>query len=146
MGLLKIEDVTHWSIPVNNLEESEEFYGEVLGLEHQGRLGNSRMTCYKVAEHRILLCERKNQQDVAAQSEEQVHHSFTVSAETLAQACKLFRERQVPIDGLVHRGQGFFTGRELYFFDPSGNRLELRDPTWSDGMPELTVEELAQQA
>ena len=25
MGLLNIEDVTHWSIPVNNLEESEEF-------------------------------------------------------------------------------------------------------------------------
>ena len=57
MGLLNIEDVTHWSIPVNNLEESEEFYGEFLGLEHVGRLGNSRMTCYKVAEHRILLCE-----------------------------------------------------------------------------------------
>ena len=104
------------------------------------------MTCYKVAGHKILLCERKNPQDVAAQSEEQVHHSFTVSPETLIQACKLFQERQVPMDGLVHRGVGVFTGRELYFFDPSGNRLELRDPTWSDGMPEPTVGELAQQA
>ena len=52
----------------------------------------------------------------------------------------------MPIDGLVHRGQGFFTDRELYFFDPSGNRLELRDQTWSAGMPELSVDELAQQA
>ena len=26
----------------------------------------------------------------------------------------------------------------------SGNRLELRDPTWSAGMPELTVDELAE--
>ena len=146
MGLLDVQDVTHWSIAVNNLEESEEFYGEFLGLEHVGRLGNSRMTCYKVAEHRILLCERKNQQDVSAQSEEQVHHSFTVSPETLVQACKLFRERQVPIDRLVHRGVGFFTGRELYFFDPSGNMLELRDPTWSAGMPELSVDEIVQQA
>ena len=91
----------------------------------------------------ILLCERKNPVDVAKQSEEHVHHSFTVSHETLVQACKLFLERQVPIDGLVHRAQGFFTGRELYFFDPSGNKLELRDPDWSAGMPELTVEELA---
>ena len=32
MGLLTIEDVTHWSIPVNNLEESEQFYGDLLGL------------------------------------------------------------------------------------------------------------------
>ena len=91
MGLLTIEDVTHWSIPVNNLEESEEFYGELLGLESLGRLGNSRMTCYKVADHSILLCERTNPVDVSAQTEEQVHQSFTVSPETLVQACKLFR-------------------------------------------------------
>jgi len=146
MGLLSVEDVTHWSIPVNNLEESEKFYGEFLGLEHAGRLGNSRMTCFNVAEHSILLCERKNPQDVAAQSEEQVHHSFTVKPETLLQACKLFLKRHVAFDGLVHRKQGFFTGRELYFFDPSCNKLELRDSTWSDGMPEPTVEELAQKA
>jgi hypothetical protein len=36
-----------------------------------------------------------------------------------------------------------FPGGELYFFDPSGNRLELRDPTWHAGMPEPTFEELA---
>ena len=50
---------------------------------------------------------------------------------------------QIPIDQLVHRAQGFFTGRELYFFDPSGNRLELRDPTWHEGMPEPDLEELS---
>ena len=143
MGLLNIEDVTHWSIPVNNLEESEEFYGEFLGLEHVGRLGNSRMTCYQVAEHRILLCERMNPVDVAKQSEEHAHHSFTVNHETLVQACKLFLERKVPMDQLIHRAQGVFTGRELYFFDPSGNKLELRDPNWVSGMPELSIEELA---
>src|SRR5262245_66153548 len=31
MGLLKIEGVTHWSIPVNDLTESEKFYGDLLG-------------------------------------------------------------------------------------------------------------------
>jgi hypothetical protein len=66
-----------------------------------------------------------------------------VSPETLVQACKIFQERKIPIDRLYYRGKGFFTGRELYFFDPSGNRLELRDPTWKTGMPEPTFEELA---
>ena len=42
MGLLKIEGVTHWSIPVNNLEEAEAFYGDLLGLEAKGRLGKLR--------------------------------------------------------------------------------------------------------
>ncbi len=72
-----------------------------------------------------------------------VHHSFTVTPDTLVQACKVFSEKKIPIDRLYYRAKGFFTGRELYFFDPSGNRLELRDPTWKAGMPEQTFEELA---
>jgi predicted metal-dependent enzyme (double-stranded beta helix superfamily) len=72
-----------------------------------------------------------------------VHHSFTVSPETLVQACKIFYERKIPIDRLYYRAKGFFTGRELYFFDPTGNRLELRDPTWKQGMPEPSFEDLA---
>ena len=37
MGLLKLDNMTHWSIPVNNLEEAEQFYQDILGLEYQGR-------------------------------------------------------------------------------------------------------------
>ena len=43
---------------------------------------------------------------------------------------------------IVYRAQGFFPGRELYFLDPSGNMLELRDPTWKPGMPQPTYEEI----
>jgi catechol 2,3-dioxygenase-like lactoylglutathione lyase family enzyme len=143
MGLLKIEGVTHWSIPVNNLEESEQFYGELLGLTPVGRLGNSGMSCFKAGEHHILLCERAATVDRSFVEDPKVHHSFTVSPETLVQACQIFRERNIRIDQLYHRKEGVFPGRELYFFDPSGNRLELRDPTWKAGMPEPTFEELA---
>ena len=48
MEMLKLDGVTHWSIPVNDLEESEKFYQEVLGLEYKGRLGNSAMSCFRV--------------------------------------------------------------------------------------------------
>ncbi len=144
MGLLKIEGVTHWSIPVNNLEESEKFYGDLLGLTPMGRLGNSMISCFNVGDHNILLCEREQAVEQPSQRDYPAHHSFTVSSETLVQACKVFHERKIPIDQLIHRAKGFFTGRELYFFDPSGNRLELRDPTWEQGMPELSFEEIVQ--
>ena len=143
MGLLEIEGITHWSIPVNNLEESEAFYGELLGLKHLGRLGNSGMSCFNVGDNNILLCQRSSKVDKSFVEEENVHHSFTVSPETLVKACKVFSEKKVSIDRLYYRKAGYFPGRELYFFDPSGNRLELRDPTWKDGMPEPTFEELA---
>jgi len=51
----------------------------------------------------------------------------------------------VVIDELVYRGKGFFTGRELYFFDSSGNRLELRDPTWQEGMATPSFEEIVRE-
>src|SRR3990170_8036529 len=78
MGLLKIEGVTHWSIPVNNLDESERFYGDLLGLKHLGRLGNSGMSCFNVGDHNILLCERSASVDKSHVEETNVHHSFTV--------------------------------------------------------------------
>ena len=143
MGLLKIEGVTHWSIGVNNLEESEQFYGDLLGLTPVGRLGNSMMSCFNVGDHNILLCERKDPGARQNKEERNVHHSFTVTPETFQQACRIFDEKKIPIDDLVYRAKGFFTGRELYFFDPSGNRLELRDPTWVEGMPEPPFEEIA---
>ena len=140
MGTLKIEGVTHWSIPVNNIEESEKFYGDLLGLNHVGRLGNATMSCFNVGDHNILLCQRVHPE---APPEGRLHHSFTVTPDTLVQACKVFRDENVPIIELIYRAKGTFTGRELYFLDPSGNRLELRDPTWHEGMPEPSWEELA---
>ena len=142
MAVLKMEGVTHWSIPCNNLEESEEFYGELLGLEARGRLGNAVMSCFGVGEHNILLCQRDNPPDSSYREDPKVHHSFTVTPETFETACRVFRERGVEVDTLVYRARGFFTGRELYFFDPSGNRLELRDPNWVEGMPEPAFEEI----
>ena len=143
MSLLHVEGVTHWSIPVNNLEEAEAFYGDLLGLTPVGRLGNSRMACFTAGAHHILLCERAATVDHTFVEDPKVHHAFTVSPETLVRACKLFRKRQIRVEHLYHRKEGVFPGRELYFFDPSGNRLELRDPTWHAGMPEPTFEELA---
>ncbi len=142
MGLLKMEGVTHWSIPVNDLEESEKFYGDLLGLKPLGRLGNSVMSCFNVGDHNILLCERERPLEQAPAEEHRVHHSFTVSPQTFVQACKLFHEREIPVVELIYRAKGHFTGRELYFLDPSGNRLELRDPTWKAGMPEPALEEI----
>src|ERR1700752_5515769 len=97
MGLLKIEGVTHWSIPVNDLTESEEFYGDLLGLKHLGRLGNSGMSCFNVGDHNILLCQRSASVDKSHVEETNVHHSFTVTPDTLVQACKVFSGKKIPI-------------------------------------------------
>ena len=141
MGILKVEGVTHWSIPVNDLAESEKFYGELLGLTAKGRLGNSGMSCFSAGDNNILLCEREHRKSSSVE-EPRVHHSFTVTPETLVKACKVFHEKKIPVEELIYRAKGHFTGRELYIHDPSGNRLEIRDSTWQKGMPEPTFEEI----
>ncbi|MDP6560321.1 MAG: VOC family protein [Candidatus Binatia bacterium] len=136
MAKLKVKAVTHWSIPVNDLEEAEKFYGEVLGLEHKGRLANSTMSCFTVGGHSILLCRRKEPLVRTPEQDSRLHHAFEVTPEEFEKGYKLFREKGVTIaEPIVYRERGFFTGRELYFLDPSGNMLELRDATWKPGMP-----------
>ena len=143
MAMLKVHGVTHWSIPVNDLEEAEKFYQDVLGLEYKGRLGNSGMACLTVGGHSILLCCRSDPVVRTPEQDNRLHHAFDVSPEVFERACKLFHEKGIKIVEIVYRERGFFTGRELYFLDPSGNMLELRDQTWKSGMPTPTHEEIA---
>jgi extradiol dioxygenase family protein len=143
MAMLKVEGVTHWSIPVNDLEAAEKFYGEVLGLQPKGRLGSSKMSCFTVGGHSILLCQRKEATHRTPDQDNRLHHAFDVNPETFVEACKLFERIGVKIaEPIVYRARGHFTGRELYFLDPSGNMLELRDSTWKDGMPTPTYEDI----
>jgi len=143
MGMLKLDAVTHWSIPVNNLEDSERFYGEILGLKHVGRLATSRMSCFALGNHNIILCERKEAIIRTARQDGNLHHAFDVGPEMFNQACKVFREIGIDIHEPVdYRPGGFFTGRQLFVLDPSGNRIELRDASWKAGMPTPTYEEI----
>lgn len=144
MAELEVQGVVHWSIPVNNLEESEKFYGEILGLEAKGRLGNSKMSCFKAgAHHDILLCERKEPLSRTPQQDNRLHHAFMVSPTMWERGCKVLDKHGIKVaEPIVYREKGHFTGRELYFLDPSGNMLELCDPTWKPGMPTPSYEEI----
>lgn len=140
--MVKVHGVTHWSIPVNDLAESEQFYRDVLGLEYRGRLGNSNMACLTVGGHQILLCERKDKVRRTVEQDNRLHHAFDVTPEEWERAAREFHARGVPVVEIVYREHGFFTGRELYFLDPSGNMLEVRDATWKPGMPKPSYEEI----
>ena len=143
MGMLKLDAVAHWSVPVNQLEEAEKFYGEILGLESLGRLATSRQACFKLGNHFIILCERNDPIVRTIQQDGKLHHAFDVSPGMFNKACKLFDELGIKIHEPVdYRPAGFFTGRQLFVLDPSGNRIELRDPSWQLGMATPSYEEI----
>lgn len=139
LGALRL---THWSMPVKDLEESEAFYGELLGLESRGRLGGPRASVFRVGDADFILWETGLESDPRLR-DAGVHYAFTVSPEVWEQAVLTVHELGLTRKGpIVYRAKGTFLGRELYVHDPSGNVVELTDPTWVDGMPTPTFEEI----
>lgn len=91
MEKLQLDAVVHWSIPVNNLDEAEKFYGDILGLEHVGRLANSPMSCFKLGNHNIILRQRREPLHRTVEQDGRLHHAFDVSPAMF----KRHRDRQV---------------------------------------------------
>lgn len=141
--MLGATGLTHWSMPVSDLEASEAFYGEFLGLEMRGRLGSGRATCFRAGDANFIIWETGADIDSSLQ-DAGVHYAFTVTPEVWERAIFEIHEKHIPLADhpLVYRKKGTFPGREIYMFDPSGNRVELTDPTWHAGMPEPTLEEI----
>jgi len=75
-----------------------------------------------------------------------LHHSFTMAREDWEEGVRQLAAADVQMLDLMYREQGFFTGRELYFLDPSGNVLEIRDPTWQPGMAKPSIDDIVGQA
>ena len=124
----------HVGIPANDLQESKEFYVNVLGLnvtkESTGWNSNApvRLHCGPegVPGQQVVLFKRPKPLDRDAIAEDgDSHHAFVVSPEEFDAALKRFREM-----GIFHRGPIVWptsTHRTLYFFDPAGNYLQLAD-------------------
>lgn len=141
--MLGATGLTHWSMPVTDLEKSEEFYRDFLGLECRGRLGNGRATCFRVGDANFILWETGETLDPGIEAAG-VHYAFTVAPDIWERAVFATQEENIPLANppLVYRKKGTFPGRELYLLDPSGNRVELTDPTWHVGMSEPSLEDI----
>lgn len=138
MGLVQAKEMVHFSLPVKDVEEALKFYTEVLGMEFKGRIGGNGR-CVVVGNTHIVLTEERDFHAIGYQRTDIMpsHQAFYVSSEDYDRAMEAFQEYGVNIEGEEWRKTGTFTGRSLYFFDPSGNRLEINDPNppyWPEGL------------
>ncbi|MBM2812621.1 MAG: glyoxalase/bleomycin resistance protein/dioxygenase [Chloroflexi bacterium] len=139
MPLVETSSLVHFSIPVNDLEESLKFYTDVLGMTFRGKVGpNGR--CVMCGETPIILVERPQPRpfdETMEHNGQLCHQAFHVSSEDYDRAQASFEANGVKVLGEEWRKSGTFNGRSFYFFDPSGNRLEINDPTppfWPEGV------------
>ena len=139
MPLVNTTGVVHISLPANDVEESLRFYTEILGMKFRGNVGaNGR--CVVCGDVNIILVGRQTPRPVEEPLELNgalCHQAFYVTSEEFDRAVDGLPEAGVRIAGEVEwRRTGTFTGRSFYFYDPTGNRLELNDPNppiWPEG-------------
>jgi catechol 2,3-dioxygenase-like lactoylglutathione lyase family enzyme len=125
--MLKTKGVLHFTIPVKDLDRSETFYTQVLGMEKLRR--NDHMVFMRSGEDCFVLTYSENDIDPNRDMAHDIHHAFLVSADEYDRAKKLLPTQGVRIFKEEDRRQGTFRGRSAYFHDPDRNVIEIIDLT-----------------
>lgn len=115
--------LNHITIRVNDIEDAEEFYGDILGFELVRKMGQS-MAVYRVGEEdTIVLVEAETSYDPSSRDFRVDHFGFYVdSPEKVDEMAEYFREREVTVlSGPVNRKRGRF----VFITDPDGNMIEV---------------------
>ena len=123
--MLKIKDVLHFTIPVKELDRSEKFYTELLGLERIRRTGH--MVFMRCGAANFVLTLSENPIDPNRGDRHEIHTAFTMTPEDYDRAKVDLAGRGIRVFKEENRKSGTFHGRSAYFHDPDRNVIELID-------------------
>jgi catechol 2,3-dioxygenase-like lactoylglutathione lyase family enzyme len=124
--MLKIEGVLHFSIPVKDLDRSEKFYSEILGLQKIRR--NNHMVFMRTArDDYLVLTYSHNPIDPNPGNQHDIHSAFRVTAAEYDRAKGFLASKGIPLIKEEDRRSGTFQGRSAYFHDPDRNVIEIID-------------------
>ena len=123
--MLKTDGVLHFTIPVKDLDRSEKFYTEVLGMEKLRR--NNHMVFMRAGSDCFVLTYSENPIDPNRDNAHDIHHAFRVSAAEYDRAMQLLPSMGIPFIKQEDRRKGTFQGRSAYFHDPDRNVIEIID-------------------
>lgn len=126
--MITTKGLVHFTIPVKDLDISEKFYTELLGLETVRR--NPHMVFIRArGEHDtfFVLTLSEKPIDPNPDKEHDIHTAFLVDADEYDRAKQELAEKGIEIIKEEDRQSGTFQGRSAYFHDPDRNVLEIID-------------------
>ena len=123
--MLNLSNVVHFTIPVKELDRSEQFYVKLLGLERVRRTGH--MLFMRCGETNFVLTLSENPIDPNKGDKHEIHTAFLVSAQDYDRAKQTLAEHDVRVFKEEDRRSGTFQGRSAYFHDPDRNVIEIID-------------------
>ncbi len=124
---IKTKGVVHFTIPVSDIERSERFYVDLLGMEVVSRVPPAGMVFLQSGKDIFVLARSDTPVNPNTGDGRMVHHGFLVDQDKYDEALALLRAGGVNVIHEEFREQGVFPGRQVYFHDPDRNVLELLD-------------------
>jgi catechol 2,3-dioxygenase-like lactoylglutathione lyase family enzyme len=123
--MLKTEGVLHFTIPVKDLDRSEKFYTEIMGMERLRR--NNHMVFMRAGQDCFVLTYSEKPIDPNPGEAHDIHHAFRVNAAEYDRAKQFLAAKGIRIVKEEERRSGTFRGRSAYFHDPDRNVIEIMD-------------------
>jgi catechol 2,3-dioxygenase-like lactoylglutathione lyase family enzyme len=123
--MLKTQGVVHFTIPVKDLDRSERFYTQIMGMQRLRR--NHHMVFMRAGEDCFVLTYSEKPIDPNAGNAHDIHHAFRVTGEDYDAAKAFLAQNRIHIFKEEDRRSGTFQGRSAYFHDPDRNVLEIID-------------------
>lgn len=123
--MIKTHGVLHFTIPVKDLDRSEQFYKDVLGMQRVRR--NDHMVFMQSGDDNFVLTYSEKPIDPNAGEKHDIHSAFRVTPEEYDRAKKFLGEKGIKIFKEEDRRKGTFQGRSAYFHDPDRNVIEIMD-------------------
>ena len=121
--MIRTEGVLHFTIPVKDLDRSEKFYTEILGMEKIRRTGH--MVFMRAAgKDNFVLTFSEKPIDPNPDGKHEIHSAFRLTEEEYDRA-KAFLARKASSLQRGGRRSGTFQGRSAYFLDPDKNVIEI---------------------
>jgi catechol 2,3-dioxygenase-like lactoylglutathione lyase family enzyme len=124
--MIKTEGLVHFTIPVKDLDRSEKFYTEILGLD---RLRRNAHMVFMQAPDKACFVLTFSENDIAPNRENKhdIHHAFRVTSQEYDRAKTFLAGKGIKIFKEEDRKGGTFQGRSAYFHDPDSNVIEIID-------------------
>ena len=123
--MIQTKGMVHFTIAVSDVERSERFYHEILGLELVLRVPSVGMVFMRTGEDYLILTKSKTAINPNPDDEIHIHHAFRVDIDKYDESVAFLEENGIEILYAEDRRTGVFIGRQAYFHDPDRNVLEI---------------------
>jgi catechol 2,3-dioxygenase-like lactoylglutathione lyase family enzyme len=122
---MKAEAILHFTIPVKNLDCSEAFYSDILGLTKLRR--NNHMVFMRCEGSYFVLTLSENDINPNMGDKHDIHTAFVYRGERYDEMKSFLGNKNIHIIKEEIREHGTFRGRSAYFHDPDRNVIEIMD-------------------